>query len=66
MSVNWFTVAAQVVNFLILVWLLHRFLYGPIIAAMDRRERRIAERLQDAQRKGRYRGSRGGRLSAPA
>jgi F-type H+-transporting ATPase subunit b len=51
MSVNWFTVAAQVVNFLILIWLLHRFLYGPIIAAMDRRERRIAERLQDAQRK---------------
>lgn len=51
MSVNWFTVAAQVVNFLILVWLLHRFLYGPIVAAMDRREQRIAERLQDAQRK---------------
>src|SRR5512147_2227539 len=51
MSVNWFTVAAQVVNFLILVWLLHRFLYGPIIAAMDRREQRVAERLQDAQRK---------------
>ena len=51
MSVNWFTVAAQVVNFLILVWLLHRFLYGPIVAAMDRREQRIAERLRDAQRK---------------
>lgn len=51
MAVNWLTVAAQVVNFLILVWLLHRFLYGPIVATMDRREQRIAERLQDAQRK---------------
>lgn len=51
MSVNWFTVAAQVVNFLILVWLLHRFLYDPIVAAMDRREQHIAERVQDAQRK---------------
>lgn len=51
MSVNWFTVAAQIVNFLILVWLLHRFLYGPIVAAMDRREQRIAERLQEAHRK---------------
>jgi F-type H+-transporting ATPase subunit b len=51
MSVNWFTVVAQVVNFLILVWLLNRFLYGPIVAAIDRREQRIAERLQDAQRK---------------
>lgn len=51
MSVNWFTVAAQIVNFLILVWLLHRFLYGPIVAAIDRREQRIAERLREAQRK---------------
>lgn len=51
MSVNWFTVAAQVVNFLILVWLLQRFLYGPIVAAMDRREQRIGERLQEAHRK---------------
>jgi F-type H+-transporting ATPase subunit b len=50
MTVNWFTVAAQVVNFLVLVWLLHRFLYRPIVTAMDRREQRIAARLQDAQR----------------
>jgi len=51
MQIDWITVAAQIVNFLVLVWLLHRFLYGPIIRAMDRREQRIAERLQEAGRK---------------
>jgi F-type H+-transporting ATPase subunit b len=48
MQVDWITVAAQIVNFLILVWLLHRFLYGPITRAMARRENRIKERLDDA------------------
>lgn len=50
MQVDWITVAAQIVNFLILVWLLHRFLYGPIMRAMARRENRIKERLDDAAR----------------
>jgi len=50
MQIEWITVSAQIVNFLVLVWLLHRFLYGPIIRAMDRREQRIAERLQEAER----------------
>lgn len=48
MQVDWFTVAAQIVNFLVLVWLLQRFLYGPITRAMERREQRIAERLREA------------------
>ncbi len=49
MTVDWITVSAQIVNFLILVWLLKRFLYEPVISAMDKREQRIAERLQAAQ-----------------
>lgn len=48
MAIDWFTVGAQVVNFLILVGLLYRFLYGPVIRAMDRREQRIAQSLTDA------------------
>ena len=40
MLVDWFTVVAQVVNFLILVWLLKRFLYKPILRAIDEREKR--------------------------
>ncbi len=48
MTVDWVTVAAQIVNFLILAWLLKRFLYQPVIDAMARREQRIADRLNDA------------------
>jgi len=50
MQVDWITVVAQIINFLILVWLLHRFLYGPITRAMERREDRIKTRLDDAAR----------------
>lgn len=50
MQIDWVTVAAQIANFLILVWLLQRFLYRPITRAMERREERIAERLRDAER----------------
>lgn len=46
MQIDWITVTAQIVNFLVLVWLLHRFLYGPIIGAMERREHRIAQRMR--------------------
>ena len=48
MLIDWFTVVAQAINFLILVWLLKRFLYQPILDAIDARERRIAKVLADA------------------
>ncbi|SPE61566.1 ATP synthase subunit b 2 [Verrucomicrobia bacterium] len=48
MLIDWFTVGAQALNFLILVWLLKRFLYKPILRAIDARERRIAAELADA------------------
>lgn len=48
MIIDWFTVSAQVVNFLILVWLLKRFLYQPILNAIDARESKIAKELADA------------------
>jgi F-type H+-transporting ATPase subunit b len=40
-----------VVNFLILVWLLKRFLYKPVLNAIDVREKRIAKELADADTK---------------
>ena len=49
--IDWFTVSAQIINFLILVFLLKRFLYGPVIRAMDKREEAIAGRLKDAGQK---------------
>jgi F-type H+-transporting ATPase subunit b len=51
MLINWFTVAAQALNFLILVWLMKRFLYKPILHAIDAREKRIAAELADADKK---------------
>jgi F-type H+-transporting ATPase subunit b len=48
MLIDWFTVGAQAVNFLILVWLLKRFLYKPVLAAIDARELKIAGELQQA------------------
>lgn len=48
MLIDWFTVIAQLVNFLILVWLLKRFLYAPILNAIGAREKRIAQGLADA------------------
>ncbi len=49
--IDWFTVAAQAVNFLILAGLLKHFLYDRVVNAMDERERRIQERLDEADRK---------------
>jgi len=51
MLINWFTVFAQAINFLILVWLLKRFLYKPIRHAIDEREKRIATQLAQAEAK---------------
>jgi len=50
-QIDWVTVAAQIVNFLVLVWLLQRFLYRPITRAMARREERIRSRLESAEEK---------------
>lgn len=51
MLIDWFTVIAQIVNFLILVWLMKRFLYQPILKALAAREQRIAASLADADAK---------------
>ncbi len=49
MEIDWLTVSAQIVNFLLLVWLLKHFLYGPVIDAMDRRQQSIADNINDAK-----------------
>jgi len=51
MQINWFTVIAQIVNFIILVWLLKRYLYKPILNAIDEREKKIVAQIQDADAK---------------
>jgi F-type H+-transporting ATPase subunit b len=49
MHIDWFVLFAQIVNFLILLALLKRFLYGRIIGAMDAREAKIAATFAEAE-----------------
>ena len=51
MLIDWFTVGAQALNFLLLVWLMKHFLYKPILNAIDAREKKIAAELADADAK---------------
>ena len=48
MLIDWFTVGAQLLNFIILVWLMKRFLYQPVLDAIAAREKKIATELADA------------------
>jgi len=48
MSIDWITVLAQLANFLVLVWLLKRFLYRPILDGIDAREAKITKSMAAA------------------
>ena len=48
MSIDWVTVLAQIANFLVLLWLLKRFLYRPILDGIDAREAEITQRMAAA------------------
>jgi len=49
MHIDWFVLFCQIFNFLLLVYLLKRFLYGRIIKAMDDREAKIVARFAEAE-----------------
>ncbi len=49
MSIDWITVIIQALNFLILVWILKKFLYQPILNAMDARQKKVFEKLHKAE-----------------
>jgi F-type H+-transporting ATPase subunit b len=50
-QLTWSTFLLEVVNFLILVWILKRFLYKPVLSAIARRKEAIEKTLSDAQAK---------------
>jgi len=49
MSLNWWTLALQAINILILVWLLGRFLFRPVMDAIAARQAATDKLLADAQ-----------------
>jgi F-type H+-transporting ATPase subunit b len=51
MMINWSTILFQIINFIVLVFLLKKFLYGPIVSVMEQREQEILEREANAQQK---------------
>jgi F-type H+-transporting ATPase subunit b len=51
LQIDWFTLIAQVVNFVILLLLLKHFLFDRIVATMDERREKIAKRLSSAEEK---------------
>jgi F-type H+-transporting ATPase subunit b len=48
MNFSWWTFALQAANFLILVWLLQRFLFKPVKAVVARRKEEISRALTEA------------------
>lgn len=49
MQIDWITLIAQIINFLLLLFLLKHFLFDKIVAAMRKRQQKIDDRLQDAK-----------------
>src|SRR5271169_6452619 len=47
MNFSWWTFALQAVNFLILIWLLRRFLFKPVSAIVARRQQEIARGMTE-------------------
>lgn len=50
MQFDWWTLALQTINFAILVWLLHRFLYKPVLRMIDARRAEVEKQYADASR----------------
>ncbi|HWQ12362.1 MAG TPA: F0F1 ATP synthase subunit B [Roseiflexaceae bacterium] len=50
LGINWALLIAQLFNVILLVWLLTRYLYRPVLNMLNERTRRIQESLQDAER----------------
>ncbi len=50
MELNWSTFALEIINFIVLIWLLSRFFYRPIRHAIEERRANIEKTLADAQR----------------
>lgn len=49
MHFDWSTLALQTANFAVLVWLLHRFLYKPVLRAIDARKAAVQKQYDDAK-----------------
>lgn len=49
MELSWSTFLLEILNFLILLWILKRFLYQPVLDVLARRQKAIEDRMNEAQ-----------------
>lgn len=49
MHFDWWTLALQTVNFAVLIWLLHRFLYKPVLRMVDARKAEVQKQYAEAK-----------------
>ena len=49
MELNWSTFLLEIINFLVLVWILKRFLYQPVLDVIARRRKAIEAQLAEAR-----------------
>ena len=49
LGIDWKLLIAQIVNFLILLFLLRKFLYGPIVNMLSDRKKKIEQGLKDSE-----------------
>ncbi|OZG70103.1 ATP F0F1 synthase subunit B [Hahella sp. CCB-MM4] len=49
MELDWSTVVLEIINFIILIWLLKRFLYRPVLNVVEKRQASVRESLQQAE-----------------
>lgn len=49
MQIDWWTLALQAINFIVLVWLLHRFLYKPVRAVIEKRKHFAEQAFDEAE-----------------
>lgn len=50
MQFDWTTFILEIINFLVLLWLLQRFLYLPVLSMLDSRQQRLRDEMNSAGR----------------
>jgi len=52
LGIDWKLLIAQIVNFLVLLFVLWKFAYGPVLAMLEKRQKKIEKGLADADEAG--------------
>jgi F-type H+-transporting ATPase subunit b len=50
LGIDWKLLVAQIINFLVLLFVLWKFAYGPIVAMLEKRQKKIEQGLKDAEK----------------